>query len=126
MDEKDVKGEKEMIGWIICVILMAMSIFTIMNTYSAANVHGMWAALKFSVMMIPVQIFAVMLLTYGFNQGYKYYGDRIWIISFIVCLAGQIMNVIIPLLMLHQIPHKGEILGLMLVFLGVLVAVLWR
>ena len=115
-----------MLEWIILVALAAMGIFSCMNAYSAKNIHGIWNAFKFSLMMIPAQLVGVMLLSYAFSEGYKYFNTRFWVISLVIALAAQTMGVIVPLLMLRQIPHKGEIVGLLLGFIGALIAVLWK
>ena len=115
-----------MLELIILVALAALGIFSTINTYSAANIHGMWAVFKFSLLMIPLNFAGVMLLTYAFSEGYRFFSGRFWVISLVVALAAQTMGLIIPLLMLRQIPHRGEIVGLLLGFIGALIAVLWK
>lgn len=103
-----------------------MSIFNVINTYSAVNVHGLMNAVKYSLVVAPVQIIGVILLSYAFNQGYKYFSDRLWVTPTIVAVASTTMQVIIGLLMVHQVPHKGEIIGIILCLLGALIAVFWK
>ena len=114
-----------MIEIILCAI-SAMFLFNIMNQYSAKNIHGIFNALKYSIITLPLQVIAYLLLVIAFSKGFEYFESKYWVISLIVTFASYTTNLIVAYLMFHQIPVKGQFVGFVLMFTGAIIATLWR
>jgi len=112
--------------WIILSVIAAMGIFTCLNQYSAKNIRGVVNVLKFSIITIPLQIIGYTLLVYYFGEGFKRFSDNYWIVSLILTFVAYGLDLLIAYLWLHQVPVRGQAIGFVLMFIGAVIAVLWK
>jgi hypothetical protein len=112
---------------IILIILLAfatMLSMSVMDIYGSKQ-KGTRQIVKFAIKLMPLQAISYVGMIMVFVYGFQALGEQYWLVALSMIVASYVSNLAAAYSILKQVPTKGQLLGLVLTFLGALIAILW-
>ena len=106
---------------IASIAFISMLTMNILNVYSSKR-RGIKDSLKFAIKYLPIQVIGYFGIVLVYVFGFQSFNNQYWPVSLMVVLSNYSTNLVAGYAVLKQIPTKGQIIGLTLIFIGALTA----
>jgi hypothetical protein len=108
-------------------IFIAMTVFNILNYWQVYHVKPEVIPLGwYSLWTGPIQIIAYFILVLGIAWTYRGAGEAIWMAVFTLALSSSISKILPVYMISGKAPTHGELIGIILIILSVIVGAVWK
>lgn len=80
----------------------------------------------FSPKVLSLLMFGPLLLWFGVRNLFKYCNEEFWVAVLILVLLINVSTFAGRSMAAATLPHKGEIVGIIFVFLGAIISAIWK
>ena len=122
---KEITNNKKVVI-LFALAFVTMSIFYFLNTMAVKLLHTPIDVVLYVFYTSPVQYLAYVGIVWYFKKSFQHFNNRYWIASLLFTFANYIANVTMAFYVLEQVPTSGQVVGIILTFVGTAIAILYK